>query len=302
MSIVVCWFQRTLKQLEREQTDRQTDTQDDYRNPLAHARRGLITFLGIHIDTVAQTISVPTEKLAAMLQELAAMRAARTCTKRSLLSLIGKLAFAAKAIPAGRIFLRRLIDASTTVSSLHHHMRISAEMKADMDWWSTFAHTWNGRATFLESTWTPSPAFQLFTDASDSGFGCFWQGRWRAGTWTLQQRKRDIQWRELFAVLVAATAWGPHWTSKRLLVHCDNRAVVDIWRVGTSKQPSLMTVVRALFFVAARANFTVLLQHILGVDNAIANALSRSQLHRFQLLAPGADELPTPIPAVEIST
>ena len=181
-------------------------------------------------------------------------------------------------------------------------MRISAEMKADMDWWSTFAHTWNGRATFLESTWTPSPAFQLFTDASDSGFGCFWQGRWRAGTWTLQQRKRDIQWRELFAVLVAATAWGPHWTSKRLLVHCDNRAVVDIWRVGTSKQPSLMTVVRALFFVAARANFTVLLQHILGVDNAIADALSRSQLHRFRLLAPGTDELPTPIPAVEIST
>ena len=98
MSIVVCWFQRTLKQLEREQTDRQTDKQDDYSNPLAHARRGLITFLGIHIDTVAQTISVPTEKLAAMLQELAAMRAARTCTKRSLLSLIGKLAFAAKAI------------------------------------------------------------------------------------------------------------------------------------------------------------------------------------------------------------
>ena len=43
MSTVVCWFQRTLKQLEREQTDTQTDThththththtQDDYSNP-----------------------------------------------------------------------------------------------------------------------------------------------------------------------------------------------------------------------------------------------------------------------------
>ena len=28
MSTVVCWFQRTLKQLEREQTDTQTHTQD----------------------------------------------------------------------------------------------------------------------------------------------------------------------------------------------------------------------------------------------------------------------------------
>ena len=52
MSTVVCWFKRTLKQLEREQTDRQTDrqtdTHDDYRNPLAHARRGLTTVTLAH--------------------------------------------------------------------------------------------------------------------------------------------------------------------------------------------------------------------------------------------------------------
>ena len=40
MSIVVCWFQRTLKQLEREQTDRQIHRQTTV--TLAHARRGLI--------------------------------------------------------------------------------------------------------------------------------------------------------------------------------------------------------------------------------------------------------------------
>ena len=45
MSTVVCWFKRTLKQLEREQTDRWTD---DYRKPLAHARRGLTTVTLAH--------------------------------------------------------------------------------------------------------------------------------------------------------------------------------------------------------------------------------------------------------------
>ena len=39
MSTVVCWFQRTLKQLEREQTDTHTHTQDDYSNPRACAPR-----------------------------------------------------------------------------------------------------------------------------------------------------------------------------------------------------------------------------------------------------------------------
>ena len=50
MSTVVCWFQRTLKQLEREQTDTQTDrhtpththTHKTTTVTLAHARRGLI--------------------------------------------------------------------------------------------------------------------------------------------------------------------------------------------------------------------------------------------------------------------
>ena len=37
-------YKRTLKQLEREQTDKHTDTQDNYSNsnPAAHARRGLM--------------------------------------------------------------------------------------------------------------------------------------------------------------------------------------------------------------------------------------------------------------------
>ena len=39
VSIVVCWFQWTLKQLEREQIHRQTDIHDNYHNPHACAPR-----------------------------------------------------------------------------------------------------------------------------------------------------------------------------------------------------------------------------------------------------------------------
>ena len=80
-------------------------------------------------------------------------------------------------------------------------------------------------------------------------------------------------------------------------MHCDNHAVVDIWRTGTSRQAALMELVRTLFFTAAQSNFTLLIQHIPGVDNSIADALSRLQFHRFRKLAPEADANPTPIPA-----
>ena len=94
----------------------------------------LITFLGIQIDTVAQILTLPPDKLASLLQELKTFSTLHRCTKRALLSLIGKLAFAAKVTPAGRIFLRRLIDASTCAHSLHHHVHISPAVKADIHW------------------------------------------------------------------------------------------------------------------------------------------------------------------------
>ena len=82
-----------------------------------------------------------------------------------------------------------------------------------------------------------------------------------------------------------------------LLFHCDNEAVVQVWQSGRSRCPDLMDLVRALFFVAARNNFHVLIRHIPGVDNSTADALSRLQLSRFHSLAPHASPHPASTPA-----
>ena len=97
-------------------------------------------------------------------------------------------------------------------------------------------------------------------------------------------------------------AWGKHWARKRLLIHCDNQAVVHVWHTGTTKRRSLMALVRALFFIAASQNFTVVLQHIPGVNNSITDALSRFQFYRFHRLATAADTDPTPTPLIKTTT
>ena len=76
------------------------------------------------------------------------------------------------------------------------------------------------------------------------------------------------------------------WHRKRVLFHCDNQAIVHLWKSGL---PQLM---RALFFVAAKHNFHVTITHIYGTDNSLADALSRFQILR---LAPQADPDATPI-------
>jgi len=78
-----------------------------------------ITFLGIQLDTTAMEASITQERRDALLSELNQLYWYHRCTKRELLSLIGKLSFACKVIPSGRIFLRRLID---LIKKLHHHL------------------------------------------------------------------------------------------------------------------------------------------------------------------------------------
>ena len=59
--IVVCWFQRTLKQLEREQTDTQTHThtQDNYSNPRVYSNpRGCVPRVNEHKHKHPHTVTV----------------------------------------------------------------------------------------------------------------------------------------------------------------------------------------------------------------------------------------------------
>ena len=65
----------------------------------------------------------------------------------------------------------------------------------------------------------------------------------------------------------------------------------------TCKSPEIMVLVCMLKFCAARNNFNVCVQHIPGVTNNIADALSHFQPHHFRKLAPNANPLPDIIPA-----
>ena len=138
-----------------------------------------LTFLGIVLDTSAQQLRLPPDKLEELTGLIRSWLSRHKATKRELLSLIGKLSFAAKVVPAGRLFLRRLIDLSTTVRKLHHHISLNAEARADIRWWDSFLPSWNGVTMFLDQEWTAADSLQLYTDASGSlGFGAHFNGAW----------------------------------------------------------------------------------------------------------------------------
>ena len=106
-----------------------------------------------------------------------------------------------------------------------------------------------------------------------------------------------ILWKELFAIVSAVNSWGHQWAKQKILFHCDNKEVVTIWSKGSTRDPETMALVHLLYFCAARYNITIVITHISGIDNSIADSLSRFQQHRFQALAPAAHLTPDSIRA-----
>ena len=112
-----------------------------------------------------------------MLSLLTLWRGKKKCAKRELLSLIGSLSFASKVVKPGRMFLRRLIDLSTTVPNLNHHITLNAESRADILWWLEILPSWNG-VCFIQSEPVSSASICLFTDASGLGLGAVYGTHW----------------------------------------------------------------------------------------------------------------------------
>ena len=132
----------------------------------------VITFLGIVIDSGMQQLRLTSGKLSALLTALRHWYQRTSCKKRELLSLIGHLSHAAAVVVPGRTFLRHLIELSSTVCHLEHHIHLRARARSDLMWWLVFVENWNG-ISYL------TPSQRCYSDASGScGCGAYWQGSW----------------------------------------------------------------------------------------------------------------------------
>ena len=256
-----------------------------------------LEYLGILLDSSSLEAHLPPDKLRDIHSSLLEWPARSTCSKRELLSLIGTLSFAAKVVPAGRTFLRRMIDLSTSVPSPDHTITLSDGFLLDLQWWREFATPWDGHSFFLLPHWTPAPHLELFTDSSGTiGFGAYCQGEWFNGRWTPSQMVHSIQWKELYPIVLAAAVWGHKWSTLRIRLFCDNHAIAHCLVSGSSRCPHIMGLLRSLFLLAAQHNFHISAQHIPGTHNTIADALSRFHMQVFHAHAPRASAHPTPLP------
>ena len=137
----------------------------------------------------------------------------------------------------------------------------------------------------------------MVSDASGSwGCGAWCGNLWFKLRWPEAARDLTITVKELLPILIASAVWGHQWAGHRVQCHCDSEAVMAVLKSRTSKHPHLMHLLRCLFFIEACYDLEVTCTHIPGIDNELADDLSRDRISAFLSKVPEASRQPAHIP------
>ena len=149
----------------------------------------------------------------------------------------------------------------------------------------------------LDFMFLSSSQLHLYTDSSSTiGFGAVFGSSWFSGKWSKDCVGRNIALLELYPICLSLYIWGHRIVNKCITLHCDNKSVVDIINSNTSKDKSIMILVRKLVHYCMTNNIYVRATHIADSSNTIPDLFSRDQVDRARRLAPYLDSQPTVIP------
>ena len=190
-----------------------------------------------------------------------------------------------------------MCDLTVGVRSPHHRIHIAAEARADIAMWLQFMAKYNGITMLSRQLWISSDKLHLHSDTSGSiGFAAILGKYWLQGLWPPEWKNLNITFLELYPIVAAVVTWSPFLKNKWIVFNCDNSAIVCAINAQSSREPAVMMLIRKLVIFCVWYNIKFRASHVPGVQNILADKLSRSQVQEVLKLAPWMQNTPTEIP------
>ena len=263
-----------------------------------------VVFLGILLDGEWDRLSVPQDKAEKAVKLLKWTIEKKKVTVKHIQRLTEVLNFLNRAIVPGRAFTRRMYsklritDKEGNSLKHYHHVTLGAEFVNDCKVWLQFLSeiaTGHLCRPFLDTrAFEYAETLNFYTDASlnrNFGLGGIYNNRFIVGRWGavfIEMQKPSIEFLELFALTAGILTWGhlPELSNKRLIIFCDNTAVMDMVNQFTSSCEHCMKLIRILALNGLRYNRRLLVKHVRSKNNILADSLSRMNFKRFRVNAP----------------
>jgi hypothetical protein len=241
-------------------------------------------FLGVQFDTVAQTMSISGIRLRVELARLARiLNPDLTPTKKQLQSLAGRLEWIASVMPEGRLYISNLYPLINTLAKPHYVTSIPNHVRDDLLWWhNRISHALDSDAP----SWTriyhsgPPTIARTISDASGShGYGLVCGNRIFTGEWTPSASDESIAAKELIPLLIALRAMGPSLRNQVLVYTTDNASMALAVTKGSSTNPHINAILRAIWAEADTFNIGLLGDHVRREYNTLADFLSKGHAY-----------------------
>lgn len=266
----------------------------------------VIVFLGLMIDTIRQMVTIPLDKIERGLSELDVIIRSKKITVHQLQKLTGLLNFFCRAVVPGRAFTRRLYAKGVGLRQ-HHHIRVDKEMRNDCLVWFQFLEMSEAVSRpFLDFTQMyHADILNYYTDGALDpfriGVGGRFQDRWFSGTISLDDLGElsgsvTIQMVELYAIVLSLSIWIELLRNRRVVLFCDNEAVVHMINKSTSSCKVCMIMLRMIVLWSMKFNTRVFCFHVRSSDNTDADLLSRERQAEFLWRNQSALDLPDELP------
>ena len=142
----------------------------------------------------------------------------------------------------------------------------------------------------LSSTNNSVELLSFSSDATTNktlGFGSIYNSAWIYGQWELEfmnlnEKYISIEFLELYALCIGIFTWGHMLQNQRVIVFCDNKAVVAMINSTSSSCKLCMTLIRKLALKNLTWNVRVFSRHITGKNNFLSNSLSHLKIDLFR--------------------
>ena len=240
----------------------------------------VMVFLGIEVNTILLTLTIPSDKWREIQECLAKWKIKKVANLKQVQQLTGLLNFACRCVKSGRIYLSRILNFLRTLSTYGFKV-IPESVKHDVNWWIEFAPMFNGITMMTENYWSAPDAW-LSSDSCLTGGGAYFNGkfiRWKFPKEILEAQY-NINQLECIMVVVALKLWAGNLTRKKLVINCDNKVTVLSVNAGFSRDIVIQKCLREIHKVLAVHSCELKTEHILGVNNRISDALSRWHLNK----------------------
>ena len=104
---------------------------------------------------------------------------------------------------------------------------------------------------------------------------------------------------EAAAILAALLTWASSCHRGTVQVMTDSMVIVNAWASQASPSPAINSYIRAFAHFCSEWSATLVITHLPGTSNGIADAISRQQVSRFRSLLPSAPLLPCQAPSLD---